>query len=943
MTCDAPRRSLPSDRSARGFALVVLVWPWIFFFVPVFWRGETLAFRDASRFHLPTLDWIWGECSRGELPLWSPRENLGVPLAAEISSGICYPGQLVFLVPGRFHQKYNAYVAGHCLLAVGTTYFVARRWRWSRAAACLSAVSYGYGAPVLFHYSNVIYLVSAAWLPVGIWAIDGCVRRQSFRAAVGLGVVAALMILGGDPQTSYHLGLATMLAWLCHIGHRRLRLRRCDARRIGGQALRLLTAGSTAFVLSCVVLLPGWDWVRASERATRVDDADSAVTSANEPEADTTGRYQFSVGPWRLAECVWPNYFGRMFPVHHRWGSAIPAESLVWNPSLYIGLAPLGLCLAAVRLRGGGSRRRWLSWLLLLAVLGSFGWYGFGWLVRELAYDLGLHDGAAHASDSRASSNPWGGIYWWLVQFAPGYGAFRYPGKWSVCAALPAALLAGLQVEAWYRSRKAVFRRRPPRLTALLLVAGTSALIMAFYAIEHFDHPNARIVDIVLGPLDRDGARADVVGAVIQFVLVGSVVTWLSCRPSNSLAVWSVVTLTACDLVLANNWLIQAVPASLIERASVVSQFVAPEVADGTTKHVPRVYRAPVAYTREEWRRVGAADRLEQSLAADIDTLYTRLTWRRQEAVPLALVESSGSIANADFQAVMRLARRPSRGGGHLDIDLLRFLATDYLLSPDADLKSVAALRAAAWTRVASIQGTWSLWRSPRLNPRAWLVTNVSTRSPISNSQAALERRTREVYLPDGRLRDFSREAVVEVDEFAGFEAPGAPVDQPTSPAPGPACRIVLDTPRRVDIEVHSDRAGLLVLADLYTADWRATIRPLDAAATDQAGHPSGPQPPSHLVTESAVYRTNRIMRGVIVPAGVHRVTFSYHPTSFYWGACISMIGWLSLLGFFVRRSLTGRPIRLPLRPRIWTARPGNRRSPEAVCLVRADCRRSDP
>ena len=79
-------------------------------------------------------------------------------------------------------------------------------------------MTYAFGAPVLFQYCNVIFLVGAAWLPLGFLAVDRWLRLGSRPALLGLAIVLAMQTLGGDPQSAYLLGLcgggyAVGVAW----------------------------------------------------------------------------------------------------------------------------------------------------------------------------------------------------------------------------------------------------------------------------------------------------------------------------------------------------------------------------------------------------------------------------------------------------------------------------------------------------------------------------------------------------------------------------------------------------------------------------------------------------------------------------------------------------------------------------------------------------------
>jgi uncharacterized membrane protein YfhO len=74
-------------------------------------------------------------------------------------------------------------------------------------------------------------------------------------------------------------------------------------------------------------------------------------------------------------------------------------------------------------------------------------------------------------------------------------------------------------------------------------------------------------------------------------------------------------------------------------------------------------------------------------------------------------------------------------------------------------------------------------------------------------------------------------------------------------------------TPQRVVLDAALDQPGLVILADVYYPGWRLTI--------DGANAP--------------VYRVNRMMRGAAVPAGRHRLVYTYEPGSFVVGGRITL------------------------------------------------------
>jgi hypothetical protein len=86
--------------------------------------------------------------------------------------------------------------------------------------------------------------------------------------------------------------------------------------------------------------------------------------------------------------------------------------------------------------------------------------------------------------------------------------------------------------------------------------------------------------------------------------------------------------------------------------------------------------------------------------------------------------------------------------------------------------------------------------------------------------------------------------------------------------------RFVIDQPTFVEAQTFAGQRGLLVLRDSWYPGWEARV--------------DG--------TKVPIYRVNGCFRGVIVPAGEHKVVFEYKPTLIYVSGAISLIVTLTLL-----------------------------------------------
>ena len=179
-------------------------------------RGEQYGYRDAAHYYYPLHQKVQQEWSAGRWPLWDPSENAGMPLLGNPTAAVLYPGKLIFAAVA-YPLASRLYVVAHTLLAFAAMLALLRSWGTSGVGSALGGLAYSFAAPVLFQYSNVIYLVGAAWAPLGLLAADRWVRLGDRRAIPGLAAVLAMETLGGDPETAYLTGFfaasyAVMLA-----------------------------------------------------------------------------------------------------------------------------------------------------------------------------------------------------------------------------------------------------------------------------------------------------------------------------------------------------------------------------------------------------------------------------------------------------------------------------------------------------------------------------------------------------------------------------------------------------------------------------------------------------------------------------------------------------------------------------------------------------------
>jgi hypothetical protein len=211
-----------------------------------------------------------------------------------------------------------------------------------------------------------------------------------------------------------------------------------------------------------------------------------------------------------------------------------------------------------------------------------------------------------------------------------------------------------------------------------------------------------------------------------------------------------------------------------------------------------------------------------------------------------------------------------------LDLAGVRYVAipppqqyTNGAASPEfrAYMENVADRRRWRFVRtVAEVQ----VFENLRMLPRAWLARRAAT---LTQQQIVVTIRTS--LLPDGSPYDPRAVALVEEPLMldAGDVHGEGRVEWLESRA------------SLVEMETDSTSAALLVLGDLFYPGWIATV--------------DGRQ--------VSVLRTNDIQRGVVVPAGRHRVRFIFRPQSLLVGASISAVAVLALVTFAAMQAAARR------------------------------------
>jgi hypothetical protein len=158
------------------------------------------------------------------------------------------------------------------------------------------------------------------------------------------------------------------------------------------------------------------------------------------------------------------------------------------------------------------------------------------------------------------------------------------------------------------------------------------------------------------------------------------------------------------------------------------------------------------------------------------------------------------------------------------------------------------------WRHVASLQRT-EVYENLRALPRAWSVSEVIQLGPDEVLGAI-----RTSLLPGGRTFSPAATALVETPPALARPAPAA-------------VRVISVSDERMALDVVAEGEAFVVVADTFYPGWRANIDGRD----------------------TPVIRTDFVLRGLVVPAGTHRVELSFTSTPAVIGRALAALAAVAL------------------------------------------------
>jgi hypothetical protein len=310
--------------------------------------GTTFIIRDFGLFSYPVA-YFHRQCFwRGELPLWNPLSNCGLPFLAQWNTLTLYPLSLIYLLlPLTWSLSF--FCLAHLFWGGLGMYFLAQRWTRHRLAAGLAGVIFSFNGLTLNFLMWPSHVATFSWLPWVVW-LGQRAWREGGKALVWGTVAGALQMLAGGPETIVVTWLILLVLACGDWAH---------AEKLRSKlVLRFLGMGILVALICAAQLLPFLELLDHSERDTGYGSSD-----------------------WAMPVWGWANFLVPLFRTSPTRQGLFMQNGQYWTSSYYAGIGTVLLVAVAVR-RVRDWRVRVLAGLLFLGLVLALG--NSGWLYRGL-------------------------------------------------------------------------------------------------------------------------------------------------------------------------------------------------------------------------------------------------------------------------------------------------------------------------------------------------------------------------------------------------------------------------------------------------------------------------------------------------------------------------------------------------------------------------------
>lgn len=392
----------------------------------LFSRNETLGGDITAIYSFFRHFFVESVLKNHSFPLWDPYMYGGLPFAADPSSGMFYPLNLLFfIIPIDLTFSYLFFID---IFLIGVfTYYFAKKINLSNFSALITAIIFMFSGPLVTRaYSGHVFFTDIiVWFPLLLFFYEDILQRKKFISVLLASIPTALMLVAGHTQIAFFGLFTAVLYFLLRVTFEAFSKKSVN---VFNKPLFFL---SISFLLGCLLasvqLLPSYEITQYSvrEKGLSFDFASD-----------------FSLHPYQTLSFIFPHFFGDPL-TQTFWG-----KGNFWELCGYAGF--LTLLLAGFSFVSKPNKYKTIFvFLSLFTLFFAFGKYSF--------------------------------IFPFFFNYVPFFDTFRAPARFLYVYAFCISILAGFGTE-WIvqilKTKKNLFIAK--RLLIVLSILLTIFLVLYF-------------------------------------------------------------------------------------------------------------------------------------------------------------------------------------------------------------------------------------------------------------------------------------------------------------------------------------------------------------------------------------------------------------------------------------------------------------------------------
>ena len=228
---------------------------------------RTFVFGDYGLFGYPLAYYHRQSFWRGEVPLWNPLSDFGLPFLAQWNTLTCYPLSLIYLL-FPLPWSLGFYCLFHLFLAGLGMHLLANQWAAKRLAASVAGIGYAFSGLALHCLIWPNNIAALAWMPWVVLCVDRATRMGGKHIVIAA-AAGAMQMLAGAPEVILFTWTIALLICLSQS------FRASPPARVLLQRLAMVAALVTG--LAAFQLLPFLDLVAHSHRDTSQANTECAM------------------------------------------------------------------------------------------------------------------------------------------------------------------------------------------------------------------------------------------------------------------------------------------------------------------------------------------------------------------------------------------------------------------------------------------------------------------------------------------------------------------------------------------------------------------------------------------------------------------------------------------------------------------------------------------